>query len=83
MVKCAICGADIYTPDYYAQIRLKYCPHCRQEIRRETKRAWAQEHRRQLRQNRKTLKDLCEALRVENAALRHEIISIRERMDRT
>lgn len=77
MLTCVICGQDIYTPDYYGQIRRKYCPSCAAAMKREQKRAWQAEYRARQREINANARQLCELQRQQIEKMRDEIIRLR------
>lgn len=82
MTYCIICGADIYTPDYYGQIRRKYCKACAAAVQRENKRAWAAERRQAQREINAQTRTLCELQKEHIRQLKDEIIRLREAAER-
>lgn len=82
MTYCIICGADIYTPDYYGQIRRKYCKACAAAVQRENKRAWAAERRQAQREINAQTRTLCELQKEHIRQLKDEILRLREAAER-
>lgn len=75
-VKCKICGrylGNYLNDDYYKLIRMKYCPDCRAEVRREYKRVWEHDKRHHERLVRQAEKDQLLLLWKENEILRERL----------
>lgn len=82
MKLCEICGADISTPDYYAEIRQKYCKKCAADVHRRQKADWARELRRKTREKNALARELCKTQAEEIEAMRRLIIRQREEIRR-
>lgn len=82
MNSCVVCGRDISTDDYYASIRRKYCKQCAANMKRQQNSDWAREMRKQIRERNALTRQLCEAQRRENEALRAEIVRLRDQLAR-
>lgn len=80
MKRCERCGADISTPDYYAQIRRKYCKVCAADVQRQQKAEWARELRRKTREQNALTRELCKAQAAEIEALRALVVRQREQI---
>lgn len=76
--KCVICGADISTPDYYAQIRRKYCQHCAAEVKREQMRDVMKRFRKRQREINTLTRQKCAEQEQLISALRDEVLRLRE-----
>lgn len=79
--RCSRCGVEIsniYTADYYAHIRVKYCDQCREIVTKEQTAARVKALRRRRRERNKLLDDRLELLEEENRLLRERIIQLRE-----
>lgn len=80
MKRCELCGADISTPDYYSQIRRKYCKTCAAEVHRQQKAEWARELRRKTRERNALTRELCKTQAEEIEALRAVVLRQREQL---
>lgn len=80
MTRCNICGADINTPDYYAQIRRKYCERCAADVKRQQKAEWMREFRKKTREQNALTRELCATQAAEIKALRALVIRQREQL---
>ena len=82
-VLCDRCGSLIGNingdGNYFALIRTKYCPVCKEPIRREQKRLVNQANRRKKRQARKLVKEQNDLLKQENKLLREQIRNLRRK----
>ena len=78
--QCAVCGAAISSDDWYAFIRMKYCEHCRQEIRRIQKAEQLRELRRKRKEINAATRELCKSQQEAIELLRAELIRSRERI---
>ena len=78
--RCEICGADISTPDYFEQIRRKYCKRCAADVRRGQKAEWAREFRRKTREQNALTRELCRTQAAEIEALRAVVVRQREQL---
>lgn len=81
-MRCEICGADISTPDYFEQIRRKYCKRCAAEVHRRQKADWARELRRKTREKNALTRELCQTQAEEIKALRALVLRQREELRR-
>lgn len=78
--RCEMCGADISTPDYFEQIRRKYCKVCAADVHRRQKAEWARELRRKTRERNALTRELCKTQAEEIDALRALVIRQREQL---
>jgi len=90
---CARCGKEIareFECDWWAFLRIKYCPSCRGVVRREQWAANSRTYRKRKRESKelaeleerdRNQKACIEALEEENAALRHLLVETNERVD--
>ena len=76
--RCMICGVDISTPDYYAQIRKKYCEHCAAEVKRGQMRDVMKRFRKRRREMNALTRQKCAEQEQLIVALRDEIMRLRE-----
>lgn len=76
--RCVICGADISTPDYYAQIRKKYCKQCAADVKRGQMRDAMKRFRKRRREMNTLTRQKCAEQEQLIAALRDEILRLRE-----
>lgn len=82
--KCEKCGkiiGDAYDTDFFAYIRMKYCPECKVIVRREQNAQRMKDLRRKNRELNKAKGEQLELLRKENELLRLNIIRMREQLD--
>lgn len=80
-VSCVICGTylgNYLTGDYYSLIRTKYCPVCKDQVRRQQKRVWQHDRRHCDKLTRKAEKDQLQLLKQENELLRERIRKLKE-----
>lgn len=80
MKRCEICGADISSPDYYAEIRRKYCKACAADRKRQQKAEWQAEFRRKTREKNTLTRELCKTQAAEIEALRQLVQQQREQL---
>ena len=78
--RCEICGADISTPDYFEQIRRKYCKQCAADVRRRQKADWSREFRRKNKERNALTRELCKTQAAEIEALRAVVVRQREQL---
>ena len=81
---CERCGkiiGDAYNTDFFAYIRMKYCPGCKEIVKREQTAERVKRLRRRTREINKARNDQLELLREENEMLRLRIIRMRENME--
>jgi len=74
-VTCARCETvlgNYMTGDYYKLIRIKYCPACKTQVRREYKRFWDSQHRQANKELNKEMREQIRLLKEENERLRAE-----------
>lgn len=74
--RCAQCGIVIayeQTCDYYRYIRLRYCPHCAADVRRQQKADYMRRLRAQRREAHKLTEEQNQLLKTENELLRQSI----------
>lgn len=79
-VVCDCCGAylgNIYTGDYFALLRQKYCEKCGEYMLRQMWRTASQKRRKRIKEERKLLKEQNELIKEENELLRKRIIELR------
>lgn len=79
--KCQRCGitiGDAYSTDYYAYIRMKYCPECKKSVANMQAAERMRNMRRRTRELNKARKERVELLEEENELLRKRIIELRE-----
>lgn len=79
-IRCNKLISNIYSADYYSFIRIKYCPSCKEEIRRQQ----TLERVHKLRQRKKQIdiekNTQLDLLRQENELLRLSIIQLKENL---
>lgn len=80
MKRCEMCGADISSPDFYSQIRRKYCETCAADVHRRQKADWARELRRKTRERNALTRELCKTQAEEIEALRAVVLRQREQL---
>lgn len=81
---CERCGAKIgdeFNTDYFAYIRMKYCPECKEQVKREQTAERVKRLRRRTREINKAKSEQLELLKEENEILRRRIIMMREHLD--
>lgn len=76
--RCTICGADISSPDYYSQIRKKYCEHCAAEVKRQQMRDVMKRFRAHRREVNALTRRKCSDQEKLIDALRDEVLRLRE-----
>ena len=79
--KCQRCGTvigDAYNTDYYAYIRMKYCPECKKTVTNIQAAERMKKFRHKNRMMNKAMKDRVQLLEQENELLRQRIIQLRE-----
>lgn len=79
--KCQRCGTvigDAYNTDYYAFIRMKYCPDCKKAVTNMQAAERMRNMRRRTREINKMRKDRLQLLEEENELLRKRIVELRE-----
>lgn len=75
IVTCARCGAvlgNYMTGDYFKLIRMKYCPDCNVQVRKEYQRFWHSQQRQANRELNKEMREQIRLLKEENERLRSE-----------
>ena len=83
--RCDQCGTVIaheQTCDYYAYIRLKYCPGCAADVHRRQKAEYMRRLRAQRREAHKLTEDQNQLLRTENELLRQRIRQLEDTLRR-
>lgn len=82
-VICDRCGRFIGNingdGNFFALIRTKYCPECKEPVHREQKRIFEREKRHRQRQARKLVKEQNDLLKQENNLLREQIKELRRK----
>lgn len=84
-VTCDICGkylGNYLTGDYFKLIRLKYCPGCKELIKRQQLNAAQKARRRRLKQERKTQATAIDELAKINVLLREQTKLLQEQVER-
>jgi len=79
--KCQRCGTvigDAYSTDYYAYIRMKYCPECKKTVTNMQAAERMKKFRYKNRMMNKAMKDRVQLLEEENELLRKRIVQLRE-----
>lgn len=80
---CERCGrliGDAYNTNYYAYIRMKYCPACKEKVTKEQTALRVKALRNRKKQKDKFRDEQLELLKEENELLRKNIVRMREQL---
>ena len=75
--KCGVYIGNYLTDDYYRLIKVKYCPKCKTEVRKENQRIYKHDRRFYQKQAHKELKKQIKLLTEQNSLLVKQIIDLK------